>query len=217
MIAIRESWFSIASRLRAGRPSNVASSPHSFFSSQPWDLFWCPPTLLSNEYWGLFLQDECGRCVKLNIYLYLVPRLRRDGAIFLLLHSSSWRRLYPRCIGLIGYSLQILINWKAPVIALYNTKILYLVSLNIRSTENIWSNNWCTRTKRRNSVFEADVKWQHFLQWCVLSRFSEFDILAVVTVKSTVLGDVTPWSLLEFYSRCRAFTLTAREWVELLS
>jgi hypothetical protein len=172
----------------------------------PWDLFWGPPRLLSSEFWGLFHEDKCGQYVKLNIYLYLLPRLRRSGGIFLLLHSSSCPRLYPRCVRLIDHSLQLLINWKDPVITLCNRKIL---SLNIRRTADICSNNRCIGTKCRHSAFEADVKWQHFPHWCVLSRFSGFHILAV----STVLWDVTPWSPVEFNGRCCASTLRAREWV----
>jgi len=45
------------------------------------DVFWGPPSLLSNGYRGLFSGGKAGRGVMLTTHPHLVPRSRKRGAI----------------------------------------------------------------------------------------------------------------------------------------
>jgi hypothetical protein len=47
---------------------------------------WGPQSLLPNGYQGLFLQVQSGQGVKLDIHLYLMPKLR---TVELYLHSPT--------------------------------------------------------------------------------------------------------------------------------
>jgi hypothetical protein len=70
--------------VRVPMGARIFSSPY-----RP-DRLWNPPSLLSNGYWGLFLQELSGRGVNLTTHLQLVPRSRKRGSIHPLPYTSSW-------------------------------------------------------------------------------------------------------------------------------
>jgi hypothetical protein len=80
--------------LWAGRQSGRSSSPgrvKSSFSPRRRDRLWCPPSLLTNGYGGLFPRGLSGRGVKMTSHLQLVPRSRKYGSIHPLPPTPLWR------------------------------------------------------------------------------------------------------------------------------
>jgi hypothetical protein len=76
-------WTTEGSEFRVG--SRIVSTPR-----RP-DRLWVPPSLLSNEYRGLFLRKQSCRGVRLVTHLQLLPRPRKHGSIHPLPHTPSWR------------------------------------------------------------------------------------------------------------------------------
>jgi hypothetical protein len=71
-------------RIRVPVGSRIFSSPHC-----P-DRLWGVPRLLSNGYQGLFPRGYSGWSVNMTAHLQLVPRSRKCGSIYPLLHMPSW-------------------------------------------------------------------------------------------------------------------------------